>query len=83
MTEADRIRKYVLDHYITPARQQNQTTIKVVASQVHSGLGLHARMPAVCGALDADKFLDYAQVTLVSRSGPKQGSTATWVFMLI
>lgn len=83
MTQADRIRQFVLDYYIRPARERNQSTVKIVAGEVHSAMGLRDRMPAVCSALDADKFLSYARVTLVSRSGPEQGSTATWVFMPI
>jgi hypothetical protein len=82
MILADRIRKYVLDQKIRPARELNQSTIKIVAGKIHSEMTLKNRMPAVCSALDADKFLDYARVKLINRSGPKQSSTATWVFSL-
>lgn len=82
MILADRIRKYVLDRKIKPARNQGVTSITIIAGEIHSDMGLKNRMPAVCGALDADKFLDYAQVKLILRTGPKQGSTAKWVFSL-
>jgi hypothetical protein len=80
MTHADQIREYVLKTYIIPARQSGNSMATVHAKEIHAALGFGNRMPLVCGALDADKFLDYAQVTLVRRTGPKQGSTAEWVF---
>ena len=82
MILADRIRKHVLDTRITPARKRGQTSVRIVAGEIHSEMGLENRMPAVCGALDADKFLSYAKVILVKRSGPRQGATAEWVFEL-
>lgn len=83
MILADRIRQFVVVTYINPARLAGHKTVKVVAGPVHSGMGLVDRMPAICGALDAYKFLSFARVRLISRSGPKQGSTATWIFELI
>lgn len=82
MILADRIRKYVVDEIIQPARQKGQSSVHVRAGEVHAALGLENRMPAVCSSLDADKFLSFAKVHLVSRSGPYQGSTAEWVFAL-
>jgi len=80
MILADRIRKYVLDTRIMPARMRGDTTVRVAAGEIHAEMGLVNRMPAVCGALGADKFLDYADVLLTKRSGPKHGATAEWVF---
>jgi 5-methylcytosine-specific restriction protein B len=82
MILADRVRQYVLDDIIQPARLKGLPTVRLRAGDVHQALGLQNRMPAVCGALDAEKFLSYAQVLLVSREGPLQGSTTTWVFEL-
>ena len=80
MILADQIRNYVRNALIEPARQRGQITARVKAGEVHAALGLKNRMPAVCSALDADKFLQDAGVILVSREGPKQGSSAEWVF---
>ena len=82
MILADRIRQHVRDEIIQPARLSGLSTVHVCARDVHQALGLHNRLPAVCAALDADKFLDYAQVNLVERSGPMQGSTAEWIFTI-
>lgn len=82
MTQADQIRQYVIDHYIQPARLAGQSTVHVNADAIHSAMQLENRLPAVCSALDADKFFTQAKVTLVQRSGPKQSSTVEWLFAL-
>ena len=82
MILADKIRKYVLDKKVTPARLVGKQTVKIRAGNIHSEMRLRNRMPAVCGALDADIFLEYAGVSLVERSGPKQSSSVEWVFAL-
>lgn len=83
MTQADQIRRYVIDHYIQPARLTGQSTVRVNADAVHCALQLENRYPAVCSALDADRFYTQAKVTLVQRIGPKQSTTAEWCFALI
>ena len=82
MILADRIRHFVQTETIDPARQRGEKTIRVSARDVHQKMGLDNRLPAVCEALDADKFLEFAKVTLVGRSGPHLGSSAEWVFGL-
>ena len=82
MSLADRIRNHDLRGWIDPARSAGHPQVTVRARDVHAALGLRSRYPAVCGALDADKFLDVARVTLVRRSGPRQSSTVEWVFAL-
>jgi hypothetical protein len=77
---ADQIRQYVLHNLITPARVAGHKQVTVRAGDVHQAMGLADRMPAVCGALDAHKFLSYASVQLISRTGPRQGANAEWVF---
>jgi 5-methylcytosine-specific restriction enzyme B len=79
---ADLVREYVLYDTIVPARRAGRIEVTVRAGDVHAAMHLKDRMPAVCGALDAEKFLDLAQVNLVARSGPHQGANAQWVFRL-
>jgi 5-methylcytosine-specific restriction enzyme B len=79
MSLAEKIRKYVLEEYIEPARRRGNAMVWVRAGDVHTALGLKNRMPAVCGALDTDIFLNYARVRLVCREGPYQGANAEWV----
>jgi len=80
MRQADQIRFYVLNEIIVPARKNGLKTVKVRAWDVHQALGLESRMPAVCSALDADKFLVFAHVKLVRRHGPLQSSSVEWVW---
>ncbi len=79
---ADRIRKYANETHILPARENNRRFVCLRASDVHTGLGLDSRFPAVCGALDSKLFLDLAGVELVKQGGPEQSSTVEWVFAL-
>lgn len=79
---AKRIRAHVNRTVIEPARRAGKTEALVVANEVHTGLRLENRMPAVCAALDAQVFQDRYDVVLAQRTGPKQSSTVTWRFSL-
>jgi hypothetical protein len=78
---ADEVREYVLVAIIKSARRGGQTTVTFTANQVHKAMGIQGnRMPDVCTALDTKKFLTYAKVQLINRTGPKQSTTAKWTF---
>lgn len=79
---ADKIREHANSILIEPARNAGMTHVTVNAGDVHRDLKLENRMPAVCAAIDATKFQDLYGVILSNRSGPKQGSTATWIFSI-
>lgn len=79
---ADDIRDYVIQEWIEPARKAGFRQAIVRAGDVHEAMGLQNRMPAVCAALDAAEFGERAGVTLITRSGPRQGADAEWVFAL-
>ena len=79
MILADQIRQYVLESIVVPARENGQSQIRIRAGDVHRAMGLSNRMPAVCGALDADKFYAQSGATLITRSGPKQGANTEWI----
>jgi hypothetical protein len=48
MMQADRIRQFVLDQFIAPARQQGRTGVVIRAGDVHQQMSLTNAMPAVC-----------------------------------
>jgi hypothetical protein len=50
MTQAHRIRQFVLDHFIAPARAGGRSEVVVRAGDVHRATGLANAMPAVCSA---------------------------------
>jgi len=79
---ANKIRCYVNESFIEPARIAGNTSVTVTAGDVHKDLKLESRMPAVCAALDAAKFQEHSRVLLSKRSGPKQSSTVKWVFSI-
>lgn len=80
MATADEVREYALITFIKPARRRGDKTVSFTSADVHKGMGLKERFPLVCSAIDADKFLDYANVTLAQRDGPRQSSTVRWTF---
>ena len=77
---AEEIRQFVDVAYIQPARRCGKHQVTVVALNVHNDMKLDNRMPAVCGALDAKIMSRKLNLSVVQRAGPKQSSTATWVF---
>ena len=80
MRLADEIREYVLVAHIKPARRRGAATVTVRTGDLHKAMGLVDRMPAVCSALEAAKFEEYAGVHLIEREGPPQGATVRLTF---
>ena len=80
MSLADQIREYVLNNIIIPARVERKRFVVVRSGEVHKAMNLSSRMPAVCGAIGSNKFLEKAGIKLISRKGPNQGATVEWVF---
>ena len=78
MTLADRIREHGLEHYVNPARVAGEREVEIRAGDVHDGMGLANRVPAVCGALGTEIFLDMARLRLLERRGPEQGMNAVF-----
>ena len=83
MRLADEIREFVKKNYIDPARKSGQQFVTVRASEIHEAMGLTERFPAVCSALDTDKFIDFASVVIHKRMGPPQSSSVVWTFDLL
>jgi len=82
MTQADSIRRYVIDYKISPARQQRQSMVTIFAREIHAEMRLQDRVVAVCGALDDPVFLELAGVRLLERSGRRHSPKSKWVFGL-
>ena len=78
MSLADDIRQYATIHYIEPARRAGCDTVSIRAGNVHEAMGLIRRVPAVCDAMRAQKFMDMANVKVESITGPKQSTTTTF-----
>ena len=85
MTLADQIREFARAQDVDPVRRthpQLTTHVRIVSGDIVKRMKLHQRTPAVCGALDAKKFQVENAIRLLQRTGPKQGTTATWTFLV-
>lgn len=74
---SDSIRNYVISTYIGPARSRRESTVTVVAGEVHKGLGLRSRVPLVCNAMRSRALLAEAGVRIVDDAGPPSGLSTT------
>ena len=83
MTLAERIRLYVLKHYVEPARKARRATITIRAGDIHKAMNLDDRMPAVCDAICTDIFPDMADLKLIRRSGPKHGANVEFTYTVL
>jgi len=81
-SQAQRIRHFVLKHHIEPARNAGRDEVRIRAGDVHRQMRLTNGMPAVCSALGSRKFLELADVALVDREGPANGSNVYFRFTL-
>jgi 5-methylcytosine-specific restriction protein B len=82
MRLTDRIRLFVISHYIEPARSRGATTVTVNAGRIQQQMWLESQLPAVCEALDTRLFQDLAQVTLAGRDGSGHSDVITWEFRI-
>ena len=67
--DADRIRQYVLENYIEPAREEGRRQAEVLVSDVNNALDLNKAWPNICQALAGNKFQELAQVPPPERIG--------------
>lgn len=82
MSQADQIRRFAINRYITPARAKGLSRVRIRAGDIHRELSLANAMPAVCSALGGMRFPAEAGVTLLDRQGPPQGANVYFDFGL-
>jgi len=80
--DADRIRQYVLEHYIEPAREEGRDHVEVLVRDVNEALGLKEAWPNICQALAGRIFQDMAQLPEPERIGADQSSATRFRFDL-
>lgn len=81
-SQADEIRDYVLEHYISPARERGDTSVSVVVGLLNNEMGLNMAWPNICQALEGRKFQELADVPPPVAEGPKKSTTRKLTFML-
>jgi hypothetical protein len=82
MNLADRARNFAAVNYVYPARRAKLKTVSFTSGEIHQGLGLQNRYPAVCDAIDTDLFRQENRLELIDRSPTKHGASIVWVFQL-
>jgi hypothetical protein len=83
-TDAERIREFVQKEVLEPALLRRETTVRVVAGDIHKRLGLRHRVPNVCQVLNSQKFRRENHLVLEKFEGPPSGlgTTATFTYRL-
>ena len=82
MSQAEGIRRYVLTHYVDPARAAGEDELTIRAGDVCRAMGLQGRTPNVCSVLGSRKFLAMAGLRLLGRVGPARSTTTTYCYAL-
>ena len=80
--DADRIRQYVLEHYVEPARKEGRGQAEVLVRDVNTALNLKEAWPNICQALAGRKFQNLAQIAPPERIGADQSSATIFRFDL-
>jgi 5-methylcytosine-specific restriction protein B len=81
-SQADEIRRYVLEKYINPARRSGQSTVSITIGPLNNEMGLHMAWPNICQALEGRLFLKLANVPPPMAEGPKQSTTRKLTYSL-
>ena len=80
--DADRIRQYVLEHVIEPAREEGRAHVDICVSDVNAALGLREAWPDICEALAGRIFRDMAQIPEPRQIGIAQSPDTVFRFNL-
>jgi len=78
--DADRIRQYVLEQYIEPAREDGREHVDVLVRDVNTALGLKEGWPNICQALGGRMFQELAQIPPPERIGADQSPATVFRF---
>lgn len=81
-SSADRIRRFVLSHYIVPARNRGEKVVTVRAGDVRAQMSLSDQHANVCQAMRGNKFLNLANAKLKSSRGPLAGGNTYFTYQL-
>ena len=81
-SSADKIRQFILSHYIVPARNRGEKTVTVKAGNIHTQMLLRGQHANVCQVMRGDKLLHLANAKLKSFKGPPAGANAYFTYQL-
>lgn len=83
----DRVRRFVLQEIIEPARRRGERKVTIHAGTLGKLLQERNvlqsnRFPIICGAVGLPDFAKENRISLQSRQGPRLSSTTTFTFTL-
>ncbi len=81
--DADLIRQYVLEHYIEPAREQEQDNVEVTVRDVNAALGLKQAWTNICQVIKNKKFLEPANLAQPKQDGADNSPATRFRFDLL
>lgn len=81
-SDADKIRRHVLETYVEPARERDEETVELVVKTVNDALALNQAWPNICQAMRGRKFLDLADVPPPQSFGADMSSATRFRFDL-
>jgi 5-methylcytosine-specific restriction protein B len=81
-SQADEIRRYVLENYVKPARLRGDATVAITIGALNNEMGLHMAWPNICQALEGRVFLQLANVSAPAAEGSKQSTTRKLTYSL-
>lgn len=82
VSDADRIRQYVFEQFIAPARQRGERYVIVKVRDVHDALALNQAWANICQAIAGAKFHTLAQVGPPDIQGAKASPASAFKFDL-
>lgn len=82
MSQADRIRVFVVQRLVQPARMAGRSSLTVRAGDVHQAMGLVNMPRAVCSVLRGSKLHQEAGLTFKGQEGPADGLNVWFHFDL-
>lgn len=83
MKMADRIREHADSRCVRPARVGGVKQVTIRAGDVHRGMGLSGKLPAVCSALGSNRFVDECGLRRLAVEGPLNGSNCELTFEIL
>jgi hypothetical protein len=69
----EEVQKHVRVTYLEPAKRRGESTIRVVAGDIHRDLHWVNRVPSVCTTLTSQKFQRETGLKLLSKETPPSG----------
>lgn len=79
---ADRIRRFVIEHFIEPKIKQGHTSVTVRAGDVAASMQLSNRMPSICSAMRGRRIQEMAGVQISPLRSPNPGANFSVEYLL-